>query len=152
MVGAQIDPCGGPGDVSGYLFSKAIGDNRNAVRDRHVYGAIATVSDDEVGNRDTSAGWPPLVTMIVTLPATKCDERGNDDPARVAIGNGVLCDEDKAFGAVDLLPPVGQLGLASRRAQRADVTHLRVGGWILAGVQVAVGLLGHGSGITAEMT
>ncbi|MBB5317129.1 hypothetical protein HDF09_001798 [Edaphobacter lichenicola] len=45
-----------------------------------------------------------------------------------------------------------ELGLASRRGQHADLMYLRVGVWILAGVQVEVRQLGHGSGITAEMT
>jgi hypothetical protein len=54
LVGAQIDPCAGPLDVSGYLFlifGKASGDNRNAVRDRHVYSAVASIGDEEVDLR-----------------------------------------------------------------------------------------------------
>ena len=39
LVGAQVDPCAGPLNISRDLylvFGKTCGDNRNAVEDRHV--------------------------------------------------------------------------------------------------------------------
>ena len=46
--------------MSGYIFlifGEASGDNRDAVRDRHVYRAVATVRDEEVDLRhDLSVG------------------------------------------------------------------------------------------------
>jgi hypothetical protein len=54
LVGAQIDSWAGPLYVSGYLFlifGKVGRDYRNAVRDRHVYSALATVSDEQVDCR-----------------------------------------------------------------------------------------------------
>jgi len=50
-----------------------------------------------------SIGCPPVVTMIGhVVPATERDERGSDDLSEVAVGNGALCHENQAFGAVDL--------------------------------------------------
>jgi hypothetical protein len=116
LVGAQIDPCAGPMDVSGYLFlifGKAGRDYRNAVRDRHVYSAVATVSDEEVdlrhdlcvgqergdagvggdGNRD-GLGWLAACgdDDRDIFPATECDERRCDDLAEVVVGDGALRD------------------------------------------------------------
>src|ERR1700751_4991499 len=77
------------------------------------------------------------------FPATECDERGSDNLAEVAVGNGTLRDEDEASSGVHMLPPLWQLGLANWRGQSTDVLHLRVGVRILealdAGVKVEVG-------------
>jgi hypothetical protein len=51
LVGSQVDACAGPLDVSRDLFlifGKASRDDRNAAGDRHVDGAVATVSNEEV--------------------------------------------------------------------------------------------------------
>jgi hypothetical protein len=54
LVGAQVDPCTGPLDVSRDLFlifGKPGGDDRNTVGDRHIDGTVASVGDEEVDLR-----------------------------------------------------------------------------------------------------
>jgi hypothetical protein len=54
LIGAHIDPCAGPLNVSGYLFlifGKASRDNWNAVGDCHVDGTVASIGDEQVDLR-----------------------------------------------------------------------------------------------------